>query len=348
VTINTTQFTRWDIPDRLMREMRSSVFFLGAILSRAGKAVISYPGGCDIGSRPINMHLDALRQMGADIREDGGFLVCSVDGQFNGCDIHLAIPSVGVTENIMMAASRANGITRIYNAAREPEIEDLQAFINAMGGKINGAGSSTIEIEGVMKLFGAEHRIISDRIVTATFISAVAVAGGDVLLTDTRPRDVTAVVSLFSEAGCRIETEGETALRIRAEGRLKDMGHIRTAPHPGFPTDAQALVMAASCYAEGVTVFSETIFDNRYRHVCELLRMGADIRVDGRTAVVCGLPKLFGASVEATDLRGGAAMVIAALAAEGETVVNEIQHIDRGYDRLEDTLSSLGAQIKRA
>lgn len=345
VCIDASGMVRSDIPEGFMRESRSSIIFLGAILSRAGEAVLSYPGGCDLGPRPIDLHIDALKQMGAEIREESGFLVCSAAG-LKGCDIHLAIPSVGATENIMLAAARAKGTTRIHNAAREPEIEDLQMFLNAMGGKVFGAGGSDVVIEGVKQLHGAEHTVIADRIVAATLLSAVASAGGDILLEAARPCDLTAVSMVLSEAGCVIEAD-VTALRARRLGSLRSMGRIRTMPHPGFPTDAQAPVMAAACLAEGTTIFSENIFENRYRHVGELLCMGADIKVEGHVAVVSGVPKLYGARVCATDLRGGAAMVVAALAAEGETVVGELRHIDRGYEHLEDTLSLLGADIKR-
>jgi UDP-N-acetylglucosamine 1-carboxyvinyltransferase len=345
VTVEPAGMDRFDIPEKLMREMRSSVVFLGAILSRVGEAVMSYPGGCDLGPRPIDLHLSSLKQMGAEIREEGGFLYCKAK-YFTGCDIHLPIPSVGATENIMLAASRAKGTTRIFNAAREPEILDLQTFINAMGGRMSGAGSSAIVIEGAEHLYGAEHTVIPDRVVTATLLSAAASAGGDVTLNDTCPADAAAVISVLARAGCEI-TAAETALRIRRSGTLRSMGRVITMPHPGFPTDAQAPVMAAACRADGVTVFSEKIFQNRYQHAMELMRMGADIQIAGDVAVVRGTAKLYGARVRSTDLRGGAALAVAALAAEGETELTGLEHIDRGYERLEDTLASLGAEIQR-
>ncbi|MCL2002506.1 MAG: UDP-N-acetylglucosamine 1-carboxyvinyltransferase [Oscillospiraceae bacterium] len=345
VTVNASGMNRFDIPESLMREMRSSVVFLGAILSRAGEAVMSYPGGCDIGPRPIDLHLSALRQMGAEICEEGGFLRCKVK-EFTGCGIHLPLPSVGATENIMLAAARARGTTRIFNAAREPEIADLQNYLNAAGGRVSGAGSSTIDVEGVPELRGTEHRVIPDRIVTATLLSAAAAAGGEVTLTDACPLDASAVISVLTDAGCEITARG-TELRASRRGTLRAMGRVRTMPHPGFPTDAQALVMAAACRADGVTVFSEKIFQNRYQHAMELLRMGADIQIEGEVAVVRGVPKLYGARVCSTDLRGGAALAVAALAAEGETELSGLEHIDRGYEKFEAMLAALGADIKR-
>jgi UDP-N-acetylglucosamine 1-carboxyvinyltransferase len=345
VYADTSGMAKRDIPEKMMREMRSSMVFLGAILARAGEAVLSYPGGCEIGSRPIDLHLTALRKLGADICEEGGFIVCKAQ-RLTGSDIHLAFPSVGATENIMLAAAKARGTTRICNAAREPEIGDLQAFLNAMGGRVSGAGSSIVTVEGVRHLSGASHHVIPDRIAAATWLTAAASAGGDIMLTNARPEDMAAVISVLEKAGCDIQTE-PSAIRVKREGKLHPAGHIRTMPHPGFPTDAQAPVMAALCGAGGVTVFSETIFEQRYRHVGELHRMGADIRVEGNVAVVQGVRKLYGARVCSTDLRGGAALAVAALAAEGETVLSGLKHIDRGYEKLEDTLAQLGAAIQR-
>ena len=345
VTVDTAGMNRYDVPEDLMREMRSSVVFLGAILSRTGEAVMSYPGGCDLGSRPIDLHISSLKQMGADIREEGGFLICKAH-RFTGCDICLPIPSVGATENIMLAAALARRTTRIFNAAHEPEIGDLQAFLNAMGGKVSGAGSSTVVIEGVRRLNGTEHQVIPDRIAAATLLTAVASAGGEIELTKARPDDLAILLSVLNEAGCTIQTDG-TVIHAKRDGQLKPMGRVQTMPHPGFPTDAQALLMAVACRAEGVTVFCETIFDGRYRHVGELLRMGADIQVVERVAVVKGVKRLTGARVCSTDLRGGAALAVAALAAEGETALSGLNHIDRGYERFEENLASLGADIKR-
>ncbi|MDR1670014.1 MAG: UDP-N-acetylglucosamine 1-carboxyvinyltransferase [Oscillospiraceae bacterium] len=346
VSVSAADMSGNEIPDSLMRKMRSSVIFMGSILSRTGEAVLSRPGGCDLGPRPIGLHLAALRQMGAKIREEGGNIFCSAT-ELVGCEITLEIPSVGATENIMLAAAKAQGHTRIINAAREPEIEDLQAFINAMGGRVSGAGSSFVTIEGVETLHGAEHRVIPDRIAAATLLSAVAAAGGDALLNDIRTSDISAVLTELSNAGCIIGVEGASSVRIRATRRPKSMGHIRTAPHPGFPTDAQPVVMSVACIADGMTVFRETMFEHRYNHVSELIRMGAKIDVMDKTAVIHGVPKLSGATVAATDLRSGASLVVAALAAEGTSEVSGLEHIDRGYDKLEDTLASMGAEIRR-
>ncbi len=289
VLVEPAGMTLANIPEGMMREMRSSVFFMGAILARTEEAKLSQPGGCDLGPRPIDMHLKALRRMGAEIREEGGEIFCKA-AELTGRDIYLRMPSVGATENIMLAAATARGTTRISNAAREPEIEDLQAFLNAMGARVSGAGCSMVTIEGVEKLHGAEHNVIPDRIVAATLLSAVATAGGDALLRDTRPGDIAAVTSALSEAGCAINIEEDaSSVRIRRNVRLKSMGDIHTMPHPGFPTDAQPVIMAAACTAEGVTYFTENIFPKRYNYVSELTRMGADIHVGDRMAVVNGV-----------------------------------------------------------
>lgn len=346
VVVDSSTMNRVDIPDCLMREMRSSVVFLGAILARSGRANMSFPGGCELGPRPIDLHLSALRELGVRITEEGGNINCETDG-LTGREINLSFPSVGATENIMLAASTAKGVTKITNAAREPEIEDLQAFLTVCGAKVAGAGSSTVIIEGVGSLRSAEHDIIPDRIVAATLLTAAAITGGDVTVERVNPNNLTAITGLMAETGCRLDIS-ESSVRIAGGGKLRAMRPIRTMPYPGFPTDAQAPMMALAAVAEGTTVFVENIFESRYRHVGELLRMGADIKVEGRVAVVCGVPRLYGARVSATDLRGGAALVVAALGAEGESVVSELRHIDRGYQRLEDTLSSLGADIKRA
>ncbi|MDR1692147.1 MAG: UDP-N-acetylglucosamine 1-carboxyvinyltransferase [Oscillospiraceae bacterium] len=346
VAVSAAGMTGIGIPDSLMRKMRSSVIFMGSILSRAGEAVLSRPGGCDLGARPIDLHLEALRQMGAEIREEGGNILCKA-ARLTGCEIALKIPSVGATENIILAAAKAKGVTRVVNAAREPEIEDLQAFLNAMGGRVSGAGSPIVTVEGVETLRGAVHSVIPDRIAAATLLSAAAAAGGDVLLRDVRPNDVAAVLTALGEAGCSIGAEGASSVRIRSSRRPKPMGFIQTAPHPGFPTDAQPVAMAVACVADGMTVFRETMFEHRYNHVSELIRMGARIDVTERTAVIHGVPRLSGATVAATDLRSGAALAVAALAADGVSEVSGLEHIDRGYDTLEDTLSSLGADVRR-
>lgn len=343
VYIDSGPMSHYDIPDSLMREMRSSVVFLGAILGRCGQAVMSFPGGCELGPRPIDLHLQALRELGTDIVESNGNLLCKTEGLV-GAEINLAFPSVGATENIMLAASAAQGVTRVTNAAREPEIEDLQNFLNAMGGHVTGAGTSTIIIEGQQTYRAAEHSIIPDRIVATTLMACVAIAGGDVLLESVEPAHLNAVLSILCEAGCEMDIRKDS-LRIVRKKPLRSMRPMRTLPYPGFPTDTQAPIMAIATRAEGTTVFVENIFESRFRHVGELTRMGADIKVEGRVAVVCGVPRLYGARVHSTDLRGGAALVVAGLAAEGETVVTGLNHIDRGYESLHLMLSSLGADI---
>ena len=331
------------ISHALMREMRSSAIFLGAMLARCGQAELSYPGGCELGPRPIDLHLSGLRQLGADIREEGGLLLCEAP-RLSGNDIVLALPSVGATENLMLAACGAEGVTRILNAAREPEIVELQAFLRLCGAEITGAGTDRITVCGGRPLHGCRHTIRPDRIVTATYLCAVASAGGDGFLRRGEAVALTAVLSLLQEAGCEIRKDTE-GIFCRRSGRLRAIRPVRTAPYPGFPTDAQSVLMAALLRAEGATIFEENIFENRYRHVDELARMGGDIRVLGRVAVVNGVERLRGAAVEATDLRGGAALCVAALAAEGSARVTGIRHILRGYADLPADLRALGADV---
>ena len=345
LVVDTAHMDKSEVPDALMREMRSSVIFLGAILARSAEATLSYPGGCELGPRPIDMHLSALRALGAEITECGGKLRCRTDGLV-GCEIILPMPSVGATENTILAACGAEGTTVLYNAAREPEIADLQNFINAMGGNVRGAGGSIITIEGKRTLHGGIHRVIADRIVGATYLCAAAGCGGEVLLKNVDYRALSTVASALSEAGCRIQSEKDTVF-IQSSGALEAIRPVRTAPYPGFPTDAQPVLMAAVLKGEGSTVFVENIFENRYRHVDELARMGAQIRVAGRVAVVSGQKSLHGASVKSTDLRGGAALVLAALQAEGRSRISQVEHIDRGYESIERDLKSLGASIWR-
>lgn len=344
VTVDATSPHCGDIPDLLMREMRSSIVFLGAIVARIGEAELSFPGGCELGPRPIDLHLSALRQMGLQIDEEGGKLQCRVAGRLTGCPITLAFPSVGATENILLAAVTAEGTTTIYNAAREPEIQDLCAFLIGCGARIRGAGESTVVIEGVPALSGCRHRVIPDRIETATYIGAAAVTGGSLLLRGVCPSHLQAIIPLVEESGCRLSVWDEELL-VSAPPRLRRMKSIRTLPYPGFPTDAQALLMAMACVAEGTSVFVETIFESRYKHVCELMRMGARIKVEGRVAVVEGVPQLSGAPVQCTDLRGGAALVLAGLAAEGRTELTELQHLKRGYQDMAEHLTEAGASF---
>lgn len=345
VYIDSSSINHSDIPDSLMREMRSSVVFLGAILARTGEAVLTYPGGCELGPRPIDLHLMALRELGTDIEERGGNIYCKVRKPEGG-RIEFPIPSVGATENAMLMASQCEGKTIISNAAREPEIEDLQNYLQKLGVGIHGAGTAIITIEGKSRKANPVHRIIPDRIVASTYALAVASAGGKAEIRDVEPRHFSTVINVMKEAGCSVVTEG-SILRVECNGPLKAVRPILTSPYPGFPTDAQPPLMAATLKFEGTTVFVENIFENRYRHVSELLRMGADIRTEGRVAVVCGKTELHGASVEATDLRGGAALALAALGAEGESRISGLKHIDRGYESLETALSALGADVTR-
>ena len=345
LTVHTQNMNCEEIPDAMMREMRSSVIFLGAILGRCGKVVLSYPGGCELGPRPIDLHLAALRAMGTEITEKGGYLHCSAP-RLTGCEITLSLPSVGATENVLLAACGAEGTTVLYNAAREPEIVDLQAFLCACGADVRGAGSSTIVIRGKQPLHDCEHTVISDRIVAATYLAAAAAAGGDVLLRRVDYRHLSTVTAALKEAGCTVRSHTDW-VQLRSDGDLRSIRPVRTAPYPGFPTDAQAILMAALLKAHGTTVFIENIFENRYRHVDELTRMGAHIRTEGRVAVVSGVPVLHGARVQATDLRGGAALTVAALTAEGESRISQMHYIDRGYADLAGDLSRLGADIVR-
>ncbi|HEX3026424.1 MAG TPA: UDP-N-acetylglucosamine 1-carboxyvinyltransferase [Clostridia bacterium] len=335
-----------DIPDDLMREMRSSIVFLGAICARMGSAHISFPGGCELGPRPIDLHLTALRKLGIQIKEDHGWLNCRVIGKLHGANIVLSFPSVGATENIMLAACTAEGDTVIVNAAREPEISDLADFLNQCGAKVSGAGESVITIRGVQSLTGREHRVIPDRIVAATLMAAAAITGGEITLRNVNPLHLSPVVPVFAEAGCVINEYSDTMV-IKRSGPLRPVKYVRTMPYPGFPTDAQAPVMAMSAIAAGTSMFIENIFENRYKHAAELTRLGAKINVEGKVAVVEGVRRLLGAPVEATDLRGGAALVVAALAAEGTTQISGIKHIDRGYENIEGVLSEIGAAIRR-
>lgn len=346
VLIDASQLTSCGIPDRLMREMRSSVIFLGALLARLGRAELSYPGGCELGPRPIDLHLAALRGLGAEIAEEQGQLTCTRGQGLMGRELCLSIPSVGATENAMLAACGAEGTTVIANAAREPEIVDLQTFLQKMGAHVQGAGSSTVVVEGGAPLHGCVHTVVADRIVAATYLAAAAGTGGDIRLEGVDYRHLSAVATMLRQAGCRL-TCGETSIRLQAPRRLQSAGPIRTAPYPGFPTDAQAVLMASLLRSEGATVFVENIFDSRYRHVPEMVRMGADIRLEGRVAVVCGVDRLHGAAVRAKELRGGASLVLAGLQAEGETVVTGVEHIQRGYEDLTGELAQLGADIRQ-
>ncbi len=344
--ISADNINKSDIPDVLMRKTRSSIVFLGAILARTGEAKLSFPGGCELGPRPIDMHLKALEQMGAEIEEKHGVISCKAPQGLSGAKIALSFPSVGATEDIMIAASVANGTTTIINAAREPEICDLADYLNDCGAKIYGAGEGVIVIDGAKNLRGVNHTIIPDRIVAATLMSAAAVTGSQIILKGVIQSHLGAVIPVLEEAGCNIRNDG-TTLSIEGPKRLSSFRMVRTMPYPGFPTDAQAVLMAVACLSKGTTVFVENIFENRYRHTTELSRMGAKIKTEGKVAVVEGVSSLYGAKVDATDLRGGAALVVAALAADGVTEIGKVCYLERGYESIELMLGSLGADIKK-
>ncbi len=345
VTVDTRGMCDCRICEDLMREMRSSIVFLGAIITRCGKAVVSMPGGCPIGLRPIDLHLKALSELGVDIQEEHGYIKCSAS-KIHGADIHLDFPSVGATENAMLAAVCADGVTTISNAAREPEIIDLSIFLNSMGAQIHGAGGNVIAIRGVDKLHGARHTIMPDRIVAATYLAASAATGGDICLRGVNPRDMDAMLYVLREMGVRLRCEKDKIIQTAPE-RLKSVHTIRTMPYPGFPTDIQSPFVALASIARGTTVFVENIFENRFQNVDELIRMGADIKTEGRTAVVRGVKELQGANVVARELRGGASLVVAALAANGTTSLSGVELIDRGYENIEKYLLECGAKIRR-
>ena len=345
VYIDSTSCAQSTIPHALMAEMRSSVIFMGALIARCGEARLSLPGGCQLGKRPIDLHLSALRQLGAEIEEDGGEIVCR-GGKLRGTRIALPFPSVGATENVMLAACAAEGETVLCGAAREPEITALQDFLRAMGAHIRGAGTDRIVIEGMEPTGRVCARIPPDRIAAATIACAAAATGGDVELCGVEAQQFSTVLHFLNRAGCDI-IRRKRSLRLVAPGILRGVGEIVTAPYPGFPTDAQPVLMAALLKARGETRITETIFENRFRQVPELRRLGADITVSGRVAEIRGVERLRGATLTAGDLRGGAAMIVAGLTAEGETLVWDRGHILRGYEALDRRLRALGADIDR-
>jgi UDP-N-acetylglucosamine 1-carboxyvinyltransferase len=345
ITIDTSSLSTNVIPDRLVREMRSSVIMLGAMLTRHGKVILSYPGGCEIGMRPIDIHVRGLRALGAKITEAGGYLICEAD-KIIGTEINLDFPSVGATENIILASVSCEGTAHIRNAAREPEIVDLQNYLNAIGCKISGAGTNIIKIEGVKKFKPVEYTVMPDRIVAGTYLIAAAATYGNIEITDVVPDHLSSVISKLEEMGCKIKIQKDK-VEILAPKKLKSVDSIKTQPYPGFPTDLQAQFLALTTLAAGTSVITENIFENRFKQVGELVRMGAKITIEGRTAVVKGVKNLYGAAVEAKDLRGGAALIIAGLAAEGESTIYNVNHIDRGYEKIEKKLASLGANIEK-
>jgi UDP-N-acetylglucosamine 1-carboxyvinyltransferase len=332
-------------PYEMVKTMRASILVLGPMLARAGEARVSLPGGCAIGLRPVDQHIKGLQAMGAEIEIEHGYIHAKAK-RLSGAHIVMDIVTVTGTENLMMAATLAEGTTVLENAAREPEISDLAHCLIAMGAKIHGLGSDIITIEGVPALHGASHVVMPDRIETGTFLVAAAASGGEIHLGGTRPDTLDAVLDKLMEAGAAIES-GRDWINLKMNNPLKSID-LRTAPYPAFPTDMQAQFMVLNSIACGTAIITETIFENRFMHVQELKRMNADIKVEGNTAVVCGVPALDGANVMATDLRASASLVLAGLIAKGETVIDRIYHLDRGYERIEDKLSRLGARIRRA
>ncbi|MEW6068735.1 MAG: UDP-N-acetylglucosamine 1-carboxyvinyltransferase [Nitrospirota bacterium] len=342
--INTEKIKTLEAPYDLVRTMRASILVLGPLLTRFGKARVSLPGGCAIGARPINLHLMGLEKMGADIKLESGYVIAK-GKRLKGASIYLDIPTVTGTENLMMAASLARGNTLIENAAREPEVVDLTNALISMGAKIKGAGESVIEIEGVDELKPLQYSIIPDRIEAGTFMTIAGITGGDIVIKGCKTEHLDAIIMKLKETGLLFEDIPEG---VRAIGPSRPKAtDIKTMPYPGFPTDMQAQFTALMCIAEGTSIIKETIFENRFMHVAELRRMGADITVEGGTATIKGIPRLKGAPLMATDLRASASLVVAALAAKGETVVNRIYHLDRGYEKIEKKLQKLGADVRR-
>lgn len=344
VEIDTSLVNEIKLPEEHVRQMRSSIILMGAMLARFKEVNVALPGGCEIGPRPIDLHLKALRQMGVTIEESHGFLACKTKG-LKGSDIQLDYPSVGATENIILAAVTAEGVTTIRNAAREPEIIDLQNYLNKAGAKVIGAGSSIIIIEGVKELNSCSHNIISDRIVAGTYMVAAAMTKGEVIINNIISDHLLSIISKLREAGVIIYTNG-TSLKVIAPKKINAIEMLQTLPFPGFPTDMQAQFMSLLVIANGTSIINETIFENRFKHADELVRMGANIKTFGKIAVVKGVRNLTGAKVSAKDLRGGAALILAGLVAQGETVVDDIYHVNRGYENMDKILASLGADIK--
>lgn len=332
------------IPETLMNKLRSSIIFLGALISKTGKVKLSFPGGCEIGLRPIDLHIKAIKQMGAIVNEAHGYLEFLAPDGLKGANISLSFPSVGATENIILAAVLAKGTTTITNAAQEPEIADLANFLNKCGARINGTGKSTIIIEGVKKLHGSEYKIIPDRIAAVTYMCMAAGTKGEIKLNNVNLEHIKQVVDLFLEMGCKVYKNSDS-LYLKAKN-LMPLKLVRTMPYPGFPTDAQALMMSIACVADGTSVFIENIFENRYKHIGQLNRMGANIKVEGRMAVVQGVKKLFGTKIIATDLRAAAGLTIAALMAQGESIIYGEKYLNRGYENFKENLKLIGADIK--
>lgn len=345
LTINADIADSFFVDEEFTKKVRSSIFMLGPLLTRFKHAKVAYPGGCNIGTRPIDLHLKGLKSLNAKIEEKHGYIYCDGTNMQSG-EVHLDFPSVGATENLMMASVLLDGITKIYNAAKEPEIEDLQNFINSMGGNISGAGTSTITITGVRKLHSLTYTPISDRIITGTYLVACGMTGGSILLNNANAEHNMALISKLKQSGCQIRVKNDR-ISIDVKGRLKSISKIETLPYPGFPTDLQSQILTLQTISRGTSVIVENLFETRYKIFTELTKMGADITVKDRTAVVNGVKNLFGANVCAPDLRGGAGLIIAGLNAEGYTTVTDGFHVDRGYLNIENDLSALGADIKR-
>jgi UDP-N-acetylglucosamine 1-carboxyvinyltransferase len=333
------------LPTALSGELRSSIFLLGSVLSRFSEADAPYPGGCEIGNRPIDLHLWGLRRLNAEIEERGGRIRCK-GGRLTGAAVDLDYPSVGATENIMLAACRAAGETTIRNAACEPEIVDLEQFLRACGFRVRGAGTPTVVIEGVERGHGATFRVMPDRIVTGTYLIGAAITGGDVTVTQTLPETVGPLLNKLTECGCTV-TRRADSVRVQAKSRVKSIGFTGTRPYPGFPTDLQPQLFSLLSTADGTSVIAENVFENRFRHAQELNRMGAESRIVDRTAIITGVERLHGATVTARDLRGGAALVLAGLSAEGETVIRHAERIERGYERMDSVIGRLGGSVIR-
>ena len=345
ISTDTSTIKNQIAPYELVRTMRASILVLGPLVARYGYAEVSLPGGCAIGSRPVNIHLTGLEAMGVEITVDEGFIRAKAD-RLKGATIVMEAVTVTGTENLLMAAVLAEGTTVLENAAREPEVVDLANCLNQMGAKITGEGTNTITIEGVKKLKGIDYSVLPDRIETGTYLAAAAISGGRIKCLNAAPQTLDAVLQKFREAGARVDL-GDDWIELDMRGRKLKAVDIRTEPHPGFPTDMQAQFMAMNCVSEGIGVVVENIFENRMMHVAELMRMGANIRLEGNTAIVAGMPSLRGAPVMATDLRASACLILAGLAAKGVTIVDRIYHTDRGYERIEEKLSAVGAKIKR-
>lgn len=344
--VDSTVIDRFDVPEKLMHEMRSSIVFLGPLLGRTGMAQLSAPGGCEIGLRPIDLHIKSVKRFGVEIEEAHAKINCKVVKKLKSCETVLSFPSVGATENAMLTACLAEGTSVIVNSAREPEIEDLADFLNKCGAKINGAGTGKIIIEGVKELHGCEHTVIPDRIMVSTYLACCAVTGGEIRINNVCYDHISPTLNVFTQSGCKIMKQNNGVI-LKSSGKLKSLGTVRTMPYPGFPTDFQAPSMAMACVADGASVIIENIFESRFKHASELVRMGANIKVEGRVSVVEGVKKLMGANVTSTDLRGGSALVVAGLCAEGITVLRDLSHIDRGCEDFSQTLNRLGAKIRR-